>query len=82
MQRGKMQNLDPHCNERSASDECCATVLCDNDAEIVDLGKLVNREVVVMNRVVTERLPATASGYDSGSVCTELIIQCKHMKFS
>jgi hypothetical protein len=44
VQRGKMQNLDPHCYERSASgDECCATVLCDNDAEIVDLGELVNQ---------------------------------------
>lgn len=81
MQRGKMQNLDPHCNERSASDECCVTVLCDNDAEIVDLGKLVNREVVVMKRVVTELPLASASGDYSGSVCTKLIIQCKHIKF-
>lgn len=46
MTRGKMQNLDPHCHERSTDDdECCATVLCDNDAEIVDLGKLVNQEI-------------------------------------
>lgn len=46
VQRGKMQNLDPHCYERSTNDDCCATVLCDNDAEIVDLGKLVNQEIV------------------------------------
>lgn len=41
-----MKNLDPHCSERSSTDECCSTVLCDNDAEIVDLGKLVNQEIV------------------------------------
>lgn len=47
IQRGKMKNLDPHCNERSSStDECCSTVLCDNDAEVVDLGKLVNQKTV------------------------------------
>lgn len=45
VQRGKMQNLDPHCYERSTSDECCSTVRCDNDAEIVDLGELVNQEI-------------------------------------
>lgn len=45
VQRGKMQNLDPHCYERSTNDDCCSTVLCDNDAEIVDLGKLVNQEI-------------------------------------
>lgn len=45
VQRGKMKNLDPHCYERSTNDDCCATVLCDNDAEIVDLGKLVNQEM-------------------------------------
>lgn len=47
MQRGKMQNLDPHCHERSANDDCCATVLCDSEAEIVDSGKLVNQEIAV-----------------------------------
>lgn len=47
IERGKMKNLDPHCYERSSSsDECCSTVLCDNDAEVVDLGKLVNQEIV------------------------------------
>jgi hypothetical protein len=45
VQRGKMQNLDPQCYERS-HDICCAVILCDNDAEIVDLGKLVNQEIV------------------------------------
>lgn len=45
VQRGKMQNLDPQCYERS-HDDCCSIVRCDNDAEIVDLGKLVNQEIV------------------------------------
>jgi hypothetical protein len=70
--RGKMQNLDPQCYERSTDDECCSTVRCDNDAEIVDLGKLVNQEIVgneMTGRFVGERVYM---------VCTRLIIQCKH----
>lgn len=46
VQRGKMQNSDPQCYERSTNDDCCAILRCDNDAEIVDLGELVNQEIV------------------------------------
>jgi hypothetical protein len=66
VQRGKMQNLDPQCYERS-HDDCCAVIRCDNDAEIVDLGKLVNQEIV--GNEMTGRVRQM--------VCTRLIIQRK-----
>lgn len=38
IQRGKMQSADPHCYERTTNDDCCSTVLCENETEIIDLG--------------------------------------------
>lgn len=38
IQRGKMQSADPHCYERTTNDECCSTILCENETEIIDLG--------------------------------------------
>jgi hypothetical protein len=31
VQRGKMQNTDPHCFERASNDDCCMVVRCEND---------------------------------------------------
>lgn len=33
-----MQSGDPHCFERTTNDDCCSTVLCENETEIIDLG--------------------------------------------
>lgn len=66
-----MKNLDPHCYEHSSSaDECCSTVLCDNDAEVVDLGKLVNQEIVgsEMTGQCAETDDVMGGGQQAGSV--------------